>query len=142
MTAVVVSRLARNEIDETFVLARLGYPDLTLAGWRSIALRQLDHPSPIGGILLARDTAQSLKGLLLCSRSICIAAKPSVQIERLISFDISDPGSVAAALVAEVLKLGFHHGCDSISLAHPLVPPSTATAIVLASDTAVLCQMF
>ena len=81
-----------------------------------------------------------LQGLLLCSPSICIAAKPSVQIERLISFDISDPRSIAVALVAEVPELGFHQGCDSISLVHPLVSPSTATAMVLASDTAVLCR--
>jgi hypothetical protein len=142
MTAVVVTRLTRNAIDETFVLAQLGYPDLTLADWRSIALHQLNHPSPIGGILLARDTAQRLKGLLLCSLSICIAAKPSVQIERLISFDVSDPRSVADALVAEVLKLGSHQGCDSISLVRPLVSSATATAMVLASDAVVLCQMF
>lgn len=142
MTAVVVTRLTRDAIDETFVLARLGYPGMTLGGWRSIALRQLDHPAPIGGILLARDAAHRLKGLLLCSLSICIAVKPSVQIERMISFDVSDPRSVADALLAEVFKLGAHQGCESFSLVRALDSSATATAEVLASDAAVLCQMF
>ena len=142
MTAVVVTPLSRTAIDETFTLARVGLPDLTRAGWRSITLHHLDHPASTAGILLARDAAQRLKGLLIYSLSICIAAGPSVQIERLISFDASNPRSVAAALVAEVLRLGSSHGCDSISLVRPLDSPETASAMVLASDTAVLCQMF
>jgi hypothetical protein len=142
MTAVVVTHLTRDAIDESFALARLGYPDMTFAGWRAIAGRQLDHPAPIGGIFLARDAGHRLKGLLLCSLSICIAAKPSVQIERLISFDVSDPRSVADALLAEVFKLGSLQGCGSVSLVRPVHSPATATAEVLASDAAVLCQMF
>ena len=115
---------------------------MTFAGWREIAGHQLDDPAPVGGILLARDAAGRLKGLLLCSLSVCIAAKPSVQIERLISFDISDPRSVADALLAEVFKLGSHKGCENICLVRPLESPAVATAQILASDVAVLCQMF
>lgn len=142
MTTVVVTPLTRNAIDESFVLARLGYPDLTLAGWRSIAQRQVDDPAPVGGIFLARDAAQRLKGLLLWSLSVCIAARPCVQIERLISFDVSDPRHIVDALVTEALKLGSHQGCDSLSLVRPGVSPLNATAVVVASDTAVLCRMF
>lgn len=141
MTAVAVSRLTSNTIDETFALVRLGYPDLTLAGWRSIAQRQLDHPTSIGGVLLARDAAQRLKGMVLYSLSICIAAKPCVQIERLVSFDVLNARAVADVLVTHVFELGYQHGCDSLSLIHRLDSPAITRALVLESDAAVLCQM-
>lgn len=138
---MVVGRLVPNAINESFALARLGCPDLTLAGWRLIALRQLDQPASLGGVLLARDEAHRLNGLLLYSLSICIAAKPCVQIERLVSFDVLNARAVADALVADVLERGHQHGCDSLSLVRPLDPSAIGRALVLDSDAAVLCQM-
>ncbi|WP_292072321.1 hypothetical protein [Brevundimonas sp. UBA7534] len=142
MTAVVVSRLVRDAIDESFVLARLGYPDLTLPAWRHAARRQLDRSAATGGILIARDAAGRLNGLVLYSHSACIAAGPCVRIERLISFDVSSPRSVANKLVSEVMRLGHLAGCDSLSLVRPCRPPADTTTLVLASETSVACQMF
>ena len=142
MTAVTVSRLARAAIDESFVLARLGYPDLTLLAWRHAARRQLNRSVATGGILSARDAAGRLNGLVLYSYSACIAAKPCVQIERLISFDVSSPRSVADTLISEVMRLGHLAGCDSLSLVRSCRPLAHATTLVLASETSVACQMF
>lgn len=142
MSAATVQRLSPEDIDEVYVLVRLGYADLTLDDWRAMAARQIASPESTGGILIARDGGRRPLGLLLYSIAPKFAGRPSLQVERLISFDLIDPQAVADAMIEEVLKIAQIQDCDSLSLVRPLDAPPRAAALVLASGVSILHRVF
>ncbi|WP_417230954.1 hypothetical protein [Brevundimonas sp.] len=140
--AVTVRHLAAEDIDDAYVLIRLGYADLSQADWRTMARQRIEAGETTGGILVARDRMGRLRGLLLYAIAPKFAGRPSLQIDRLISFDLLDPATVADALIAEVLRVAEICDCDSLSLVRPLDAPPHTTALVLASGATVLHQVF
>lgn len=140
--AVTVRHLATEDIDDAYVLVRLGYADLSPSDWRTMAQQRIEGGQTTGGILIARDSMARLRGLLLYAIAPKFAGRPSLQIDRLISFDLMDPAIVADALVAEVLRVAEVCDCDSLSLVRPLDAPPDTTALVLASGATVLHQVF
>ncbi|WP_339933553.1 hypothetical protein [uncultured Brevundimonas sp.] len=142
MAVVTVRHLAASDIDEAFVLVRLGYAELSQDDWRVMARQRIEADEATGGILIAHDRADRLRGLLLYAIAPKFAGRPSLQIDRLISFDLLDPAIVADALIAEVLRVAEIQDCDSLSLVRPLDAPLHTTALVLASGATVLHQVF
>lgn len=142
MAIVTVRHLAAEDVDDAYVLVRLGYADLTQADWRSMALQRIEADAATGGILTARDRTGRLRGLLLYAIAPKFAGRPSLQIDRLISFDLLDPTAVADALIAEVLRVAEIRDCDSLSLVRPMDTPPDTAALVLASGATVLHRVF
>lgn len=142
MAIVTVRHLAAEDIDDAYVLIRLGYADLSQEDWRAMAHQRIEADEATGGILIARDQVGRLRGLLLFAIAPKFAGRPSLQIDRLISFDLLDPAIVADALIAEVLRVAEVRDCDSLSLVRPLDAPPDTAALVLASGATVLHQVF
>tara|TARA_R110002124_G_scaffold243554_1_gene408686 strand:+ start:3302 stop:3730 length:429 start_codon:yes stop_codon:yes gene_type:complete len=142
MAVVTVRHLAAEDVDDAYVLVRLGYADLTQADWCSMALQRIEADAATGGILTARDKTGRLRGLLLYAIAPKFAGRPSLQIDRLISFDLLDPTAVADALIAEVLRVAEIRDCDSLSLVRPMDTPPDTAALVLASGATVLHRVF
>jgi hypothetical protein len=142
MPIVSVRHLVADDIDDAYVLVRLGYADLSQADWRSMALHRIEADPATGGILTARDRTGRLRGLLLYAIAPKFAGRPSLQIDRLISFDLLDPTAVADALIAEVLRVAEIRDCDSLSLVRPMDTPPDTAALVLASGATVLHRVF
>jgi hypothetical protein len=142
MAVVTVRHLAAEDVDDAYVLVRLGYADLKQADWRAMALQRIEADAATGGILTARDRTGRLRGLLLYAIAPKFAGRPSLQIDRLISFDLLDPTAVADALIAEVLRVAEIRDCDSLSLVRPMDTPPDTAALVLASGATVLHRVF
>lgn len=142
MAIVTVRHLATEDVDDAYVLVRLGYADLSQADWRSMALQRIEADAATGGILTAHDRTGRLRGLLLYAIAPKFAGRPSLQIDRLISFDLLDPTAVADALIAEVLRVAEIRDCDSLSLVRPMDTPPDTAALVLASGATVLHRVF
>ena len=142
MAVVSVRHLAAEDINDAYVLVRLGYADLSQADWRAMARQRIEADEATGGILIARDRVGRPRGLLLYAIAPKFAGRPSLQVDRLISFDLLNPAVVADALVAEVLRVAEIQDCDSLSLVRPLDAPPHTAALVLASGATVLHRVF
>mgnify|MGYP003639286824 CR=1 FL=1 len=142
MPTVSVRHLAAEDIDDAYVLVRLGYADLSQDDWRTMARQRIAADDSTGGILIAHDRTGRARGLLLFAITPKFARRPSLQIDRLISFDLMNPAAVADVLIAEVLRIAEIRDCDSLSLVKPLDAPPHTAALVLASGATVLHQVF
>ena len=91
MPVVTVRHLAAEDIDAAYVLVRLGYANLSQADWRAMARQRVEADDLSGGILIAHDRRDRPRGLLLYAIAPKFAGRPSLQIDRLISFDLMDP---------------------------------------------------
>lgn len=141
MARVSIHRLSPDDVDEAYVLARLGNAGLTLKAWRVRAAARNGLPTA-GGLLLARDQEARPCGLAVYALTDTPDGRRIVQIESLIGFDVLDPQSVASALVAEVVRLAHAAGCETLCLMQPLGPAVEVAARVLASGVAVLSSLF
>lgn len=142
MLSLTIRHLAADEVDRAYVLARLGYNDLSLGEWRKIAATALAPDPADCRILLAWNDDDHPRGLVIYVVGHTVDAKPSLQIERLIAFDLMDARAVADALAAEVFRIARLARCTSFSLVAPLNRPADSSALVLASQVAILHQMF
>lgn len=141
MVCVSIHRLSEDEMDEAWVLARLGDPGLTLKAWRARAKARNASPAS-GGVLMARDEEARPCGLAVYTVSDQPDGRRSLQVESLIAFSALDPVGVASALIAEVVRLARVVGCETLCLMRPLGQSLEVTAEVLASGVAVLPSLF
>ena len=141
MATARVTSLSTSELGEALVLAGLGSSSLDADRWRRESERLMDDPS-LGGVLIARNSAGSVCGLLRYRIISSEDARPSLQIERLVAFDLMNPQAVADALIGEVMRLARLRDCESLRLVRPLDTPSGTTALVLASGVADLHSVF
>lgn len=137
MVCLSIHRLSNDEMDEAWVLARLGDPGLTLTAWRAQAKARNASPAS-GGVLLARDEEARPCGLAVYTVSDQPNGRRSLQVESLIGFGVLDPVAVTSALVAEVVRLARVAGCETLCLTRPLGQSSEVAAQILASGVAVL----
>lgn len=141
MAAPRIAPLEPHEVDAAYALARLGYPELSLAGWRRLA-RHMLRPGPgRSGALTARDGAGRLNGMLIYAVDAALSGPPALRVEKLIAFDMMDACPVAEALVARALTLGRAQGCDAIALRRPLSPSAETTALIVESGAGALHQV-
>ena len=141
MACISIHRLSNDEVDEAWVLARLGDPCMTLKTWRARAKARNASPAS-GGVLLARDEEARPCGLAVYALADQPDGRRSLQVESLIGFGVLDPVAVASALVAEVVGLARILGCETLCLMRPLGQSVEVTAEVLASGVAVLPSLF
>lgn len=141
MTEVRVHPLLAADLDEALVLASLGPSVLDPGRWRLGALARLRAPST-GGVLVASNGSGRLCGLLTYSIVQGRETRPSLEVERLVAFDLIHPRAIADALIAEVVVLARLQDCDSLRLVRPLDPPADTTALVLASGVGDLHSVF
>lgn len=142
MGELEIHHLAPGEVDRAYVLARLGYPNLSVESWRKVAKAARAPSDRAGGILFAQDSADRALGLLMYAIAPTMAGRPCLTLERLIAFDLIDPRPVADALVGEVLRLAQARDCESLSLVGALGAPRSDSALVLASPVSVLHRIF
>jgi hypothetical protein len=142
MACASIHALSAAEVDTTFVLARLGYPEMTPLQWRDIAARALRQPKNPGRILVETDAGGRHRGLLVYAISPSLTGRQCLHVERLIAFDILDPQAIADRMLAEVLRLAETQDCDRLSLVVPLNAHSRPAALVLASQIAQLHKVF
>lgn len=141
MASIRVTSLLATELDEAQVLAGLGAVALDAETWRRDTLALMSD-SAGGGVLLARTEAGRACGLLHY-RILCTPdARPCLQVERLVAFDLTEPRRIADRLIAEVTRLARLQNCDSLRLVRPLDSPADASALVLASGIAALHSVF
>lgn len=141
MTDLQVHPLSASEVDEALVLARLGSGSLDPDHWRLDALDRLRDSSK-GGVLVARSASGRLCGLLTYRIVAGSVSRPSLEVERLVAFDLIHPRAIADALITEVLALARLQHCDSLRLVRPLDTPADTTALVLASGAGDLHSVF
>lgn len=141
MAEVRVHPLSPNDLDEALVLAQLGSNSLDPDRWRRDALARLRDPAT-GGILVASSSSGRLCGLLTYRVVPSRDARPSLEVERLVAFDLLHPRPIADALIAEVVILARVQDCDSLRLVQPFDAPEDATALVLASGVGDLHSVF
>ncbi|WP_298162996.1 hypothetical protein [Brevundimonas sp.] len=141
MTEVRVHPLREADLDEAVVLASLGSGALDPDHWRLGALTRLQDPAK-GGVLVASTGSGRLCGLLTYRIIPGGEARPSLEVERLVAFDLIHPRAIADALIAEVVVLARGQDCDSLRLVRPFDPPADTTAFVLASGVGDLHSVF
>ena len=141
MAAPRIAPLEPHEVDAAYAMARLGYPELSLAGWRRLARHILRCGPGRSGALTARDGAGRLNGMLIYAVDPALNGPPALRVEKLIAFDMMDAGLVAEALVARALTLGRAQGCDAIALRRPLSPSAETTALIVESGAGALHQV-
>ncbi len=146
---ILIAPLTPDQIDDAYVLARLGYRDLTLEDWRQKAALALASEvmdcqiqNVIQGMIAACNPAGRLRGLLLYTIAARIAAGPVLNIERLIAFGVLDPAPIAEALTRHVLDIAKDAGCDGFSLTAPLGSHADTMAWLQDSTTCVLHRVF
>lgn len=138
---ISVSALQPTDLDDAIVLARLGYARFDEEAWRK-DLRTVGPESSEGGVLLARDTSGRACGLMLYRIMANPDHRPSLEVNRLVAFDLMDPRLIADALVEEAVRLARIHDCGTLRLVRPLDTPSDTLALVLASGVADLHSIF
>lgn len=141
MEAVSVTRLRPEELDEALVLARLGSSQLDAHLWRLEVLDSLADISH-GGVLIGRRRVGGACGLLIYRIAQQRGSAPSLEVDRLIAFDLMRPREIADALIAEAIRLARLQDCASLRLIRPLDAPEAATALVLASGISDLHSVF
>lgn len=141
MAEVRVHPLSETDLDEALVFARLGASSLDPDRWRLDALTRLRDPSA-GGILVAKSSSGRFCGLLTYRIVSGRVPRPSLEVERLIAFDLMHPRAIADALITEVLILARLQDCDSLRLIQPFDTPEDTTALVLASGVGDLHSVF
>lgn len=141
VTEVRVHPLSATDLDEALVLARLGSRSLDPERWRLDALARLGEPST-GGILVARNGSGRFCGLLTYRIVPGCGTRPSLEVERLVAFDLLHPRAIADALIAETVVLARLQDCDRLRLVRPFDTPTDATALVLASGVGDLHSVF
>lgn len=141
MTDVRVHPLSASDLDEALVLARLGSSSVDPDHWRRDALARLRDPST-GGILVASSSSGRLCGVLTYRIVPGEETRPSLEVERLVAFDLVHPRAIADALVAEAVVLARLQDCDSLRLVRPFDTPAGTTALVLATGVGDLHSVF
>jgi hypothetical protein len=139
--AIAVAPLEAAELGDALVLARLGYARFDEAAWRRELEGVLADPGR-GGVLLARDQAGRACGLMLYRIISAQDQPPSLQIARLVAFDLLNPRSIADELIGEAVRLARVQGCGTLLLVRPLDTPADTLALVLASGVADLHSVF
>jgi len=138
---IVVTPLQKTERDDALVLARLGYARFDEAGWHEDFLTFALGDNHVGA-LLARDGMGRACGMMLYRIVAIPDHRPSLEVARLVAFDLMDPRPIADALVKEAVRLARLQNCDTFRLVRPLDTPSDTLALVLASGVADLHSVF
>jgi len=136
-----VTPLRMTELDDALVLARLGYACFDEAGWRD-ELNAVLADDRRGGALLARDHADRACGLMLYRIVAEPDHRPSLEVARLVAFDLMNPRLIADGLIEEAVRLARLQDCGTLRLVRPLDTPSDTLALVLASGIADLHSVF
>jgi hypothetical protein len=139
--AIVVKPLESNELADGLVLARLGHAPFDERAWRD-ELDTLSGEAVDGGALLARNGAGRPCGLILYRILAVQGGRPSLQILRLVAFDLTNPQSIADALVDEVFRLACAHGCETLRTVRFLTTPADTIEAVRAASVAELHSVF
>jgi hypothetical protein len=139
--AIAVKPLQSNEFDDGLVLARLGYARFDEAAW-SDELMAMSTGAIEGGALVARNERGRTCGLILYRILAVPEDRPSLQIPRLIAFELMDPQPVAIALVDEVFRLARLRGCETLRTVRVLSSSADTIAAVLAAGVAELHSVF
>jgi len=113
---ILVKRLSPSEIDETFWLARLAFPDLTPARWKATARRWTAHPTGAAGALLARDAAGRLIGLAPFNVRTNLQGGRSLWVEKVASFALLDGRPVVQALAASLREVARSLDCRGLTV--------------------------
>lgn len=116
LNKVVVTRLAADEVDEAFGLARLAFPDLTPGRWRATARRWTAHPDGANGALVARDGAGRLNGLAPFTVQTNLQAGRSLWVERVAAFSLLDARPVVEALADGLREVARSLGCRGMTV--------------------------
>ena len=139
--AIVVKPLEPNEFDDGLVLARLGDAPFEEAASRD-ELETLSGDPIQGGALLARNATGRVCGLILYRILGVPGAGPSLEIVRLVAFDLMNPQPIADALVYEAFRLARLQGCETLRTVCLLTTPADAIAAVRAVGVAELHSVF
>lgn len=116
LNTVVVSRLSADEIDEAFGLARLAFPGLTPARWRTTARRWTAHPDGANGALVARDAVGRLNGLAPFTVHTNLQAGRSLWVERVASYSLIDGRPIVEALAMGLCEVARSLGCRGLTV--------------------------
>ncbi|WP_269514099.1 hypothetical protein [Brevundimonas subvibrioides] len=138
---IVVKPMESNELADGLVLARLGHAPFDERALRD-ELETLADETVDGGALLARNGAGRPCGLILYRILIVQGGRPSLQIVRLVAFDLTDPQPIADALVDEVFRLACAQGCETLRTVRFLTTPADTIAAVRAASVAELHSIF
>jgi hypothetical protein len=138
---ISVSAVQPTDLDDAIVLAQLGYARFEETAWHK-DLPPVGPDPGEGGVLLARDSAGRACGLMFYRIIANPDHRPSLEVTRLVAFDLMDPGLIADALVREAVRLARLQNCGTLRLVRPLDTPSDTLALVLASGVADLHSIF
>lgn len=139
--AIAVTPLKTTELAEALVLARLGYARFDEAGWRH-EIQALLADDSRGGALLARGHGGRACGLMVYRIIAIPDHQPSLEVARLVAFDLMNPRAIADDLMEEAVRLARLQDCGTLRLVRPLDTPSDTLALVLASGVADLHSVF
>ena len=138
MSPLSIRRLARDDADPTFILARLDDPSLAADDWRVVV-----EGAPEAGGVLGAFTDARVQGVLRYSILETVNGGSVFNIEALTAFDLFDPAPVAYALVQAALATARqHHGCARIGLSASFETASRETVLRSIAGTASLHRVF
>jgi len=132
MSALQYRRLDSDEADQTYVLAHMGNPRLSLEAWRA----RVASPPASGGVLaaVANDCVQAI---LAYSISTTPSGERQFMVDTLVAFDLLRPEKLIEPLVAAACDLA-RRECSTIGLACPIDAPGYEAIIRRIAETAVL----
>lgn len=132
MTAFDYRRLAPDEADRAYLLARMADPRLGQADWRAV----VDSDPETGGVIAA-VAGEDVRAILAYSISTTASGERQFLIETLAAFDLLRPESLVEQLVAAACDLA-RQGCSAIGLSTRLDAPGRDAVMRQIAGAAVL----
>ncbi|NBB65336.1 hypothetical protein GVN18_39415 [Pseudomonas sp. ODNR1LW] len=132
MSALHYRRLQGDEADQTYVLAHMANPRLTLESWRA----RVEAPAASGGVLAA-VVNEGVRAILAYSISTTPSGERQFVVDALVAFDLLRPEKLIEPLVAAACDLA-RQACDSIGLSIPIDAPGYEVLTRQIADAAVL----
>ncbi len=132
MTPVQYRRLESDEADQTYVLAHMANPRLSLDSWRA----RVGAAPALGGVLAAVVNG-AVRAILAYSISTSPAGERQFMVDALVAFDLLRPEKLIEPLVTTACDLA-RQACDSIGLSSPIDAPAYEVVMRQIAEAAVL----
>lgn len=135
MALTHVTALRVTDLDEAVLLAELGTVSRDPEGARRKLLALTADPVR-GGALIGRDARDRGCGLLMYRIVGATGSRSAIQVDRLVAVDLTNPRSVADALICGVLRQARRQDCHSLRLVLPLDSLDDPATLILMSGVA------
>lgn len=113
---ITVSAITAQDEVGPFGLARLAFPDLTVARWRRLLKRWTGDGRGMAGALVARDSAGRIVGFAPYEVRSDLSPGRILWVERVVAVSLVDSGPALRALAEALVEQAARLGCKRLKI--------------------------